>query len=78
MGFQKHLRISQIYSFFATMEREMGMREKSTTELQVEHWCGEQLGTNSCCRTEMGNGEFQGKHPSSSGEAAAGQREILG
>lgn len=55
MVFKKNLGIFQIYSFITAMDREMGMREKSTMELQVEHWCGEQLGTNSCCRTEVGN-----------------------
>lgn len=43
MGFTKHLGISQIYSFMATTQREMGMREKSTTDLQVQHWCGAQI-----------------------------------
>lgn len=37
MGFKKNLGISQIYSFIATMEREMGRREKSTMKFQVEH-----------------------------------------
>lgn len=70
MGFKKHLRISQIYSFIATMEREMGMREKSMMEPQAE-----QLDTNSCCTTEMGNRVFQGTNAPCSGEAAAGKRK---
>lgn len=76
MGFKKHLRISQIYSFITTMEREMGMREKSMMEPQAEPWSGEQLGTNSCCTTEMGNRVFQGTNAPCSGEAAAGKRKF--